>query len=175
MNLHELPWPIAQLEALGAAQVRMRVTLSYFVEPNPSSRGWTGRYIYPSHGLRFATRRPEESVASFRQRINTRARIDGEKPPSLDTESGWLFGSNQQQAAGSLHTDIWSGSAAALASKGAIAVYPVAGWWKNRAKDDQSEQGVDYSLIVSIESPEVEVDLWTPVYQQVRGSIEITT
>jgi hypothetical protein len=175
MNLHELPWPITQLEALGGAQVRMRVTLSYFVEPNPSSRGWTGRYIYPSHGLRFATRRPEESVESFRQRINTRARIDGEKPPSLDTESGWLFGSNQQQAAGSLHTDIWSGSAAALASKGAIAVYPVAGWWKNRAKEDQSEQGVNYSLIISIESPEVEVDLWTPVHQQVRGSIEITT
>ncbi|PVE62026.1 S8 family peptidase [Microbacterium testaceum] len=175
MNLHELPWPIVQLEALGAAQVRMRVTLSYFVEPNPSSRGWTGRYIYPSHGLRFATRRPEESVESFRQRINTRARVGGEKPPSLDTESGWLFGSNQQQAAGSLHTDIWSGSAAALASKGAIAVYPVAGWWKNRARDDQSDQGVDYSLIISIESPEVEVDLWTPVYQQVRGSIEITT
>lgn len=175
MNLHELPWPIPQLETLGAAQVRMRVTLSYFVEPNPSSRGWTGRYIYPSHGLRFATRRPEESVESFRQRINTRARIDGEKPPSLDTESGWLFGSNQQQAAGSLHTDIWSGTAAALASKGAIAVYPVAGWWKNRAKDDQSDQGVDYSLIVSIESPEVEVDLWTPVYQQVRPTVEVTT
>ena len=175
MNLHELPWPIQQLETLGAAQVRMRVTLSYFVEPNPSSRGWTGRYIYPSHGLRFATRRPEESVESFRQRINTRARIDGEKPSSLNTEGGWLFGSNQQQAAGSLHTDIWSGTAAALASKGAIAVYPVAGWWKNRAKDDQSEQGVDYFLIVSIESPEVEVDLWTPVYQQVRSTVEITT
>lgn len=175
MSLHELPWPIEQLEALGAAKVRMRVTLSYFIEPNPSSRGWTGRYVYPSHGLRFATRRPEESVDSFRQRINTRARIDGEKPPSLDTEAGWLFGSNQQQAAGSLHTDIWSGTAAALASKGAIAVYPVAGWWKNRAKEDQSDQGVDYSLIVSIESPEVDVDLWTPVYQQVQPTIEITT
>jgi hypothetical protein len=175
MNLHELPWPIAELEALGATQVRMRVTLSYFIEPNPSSRGWTGRYIYPSHGLRFATRRPEESVESFRQRINTRARINGERPPSLETETGWLFGSNQQQAAGSLHTDIWSGTGAALASKGAIAVYPVAGWWKGRARDDQSEQGVNYSLIVSIESPEVEVDLWTPVYQQVKTSVEITT
>lgn len=175
MNLHELPWPIPQLEALGAANVRMRVTLSYFVEPNPSSRGWTGRYVYPSHGLRFATRRPEENVESFRQRINTRARLDGEKPPSLGTEAGWLFGSNQQQAAGSLHTDIWSGSAAALASKGAIAVYPVAGWWKNRAKADQSDQGVDYSLIVSVESPDVDVDLWTPVFQQVQPTIEIST
>lgn len=174
MNLHELPWPIPQLEELGAAKVRMRVTLSYFIEPNPSSRGWTGRYLYPSHGLRFATRRPEESVDSFRQRINTRARTNGTKPPSLNTEAGWMFGSNQQQAAGSLHTDIWCGTAAALASKGAIAVYPVAGWWKHRGKDDQSDQGVAYSLIVSIESPEIDVDLWTPVYQQVQPAIDIT-
>lgn len=175
MNFHQLPWPIQELEALGEAQTRLRVTLSYFLEPNPSSRGWTGRYIYPSHGLRFATRRPEESVESFRQRINTRARVEGEGPPSLDTEKGWLFGSNQQQAPGSLHTDIWTGTAADLASKGAIAVYPVAGWWKNRRDYDQSEQGVDYSLVVSIESPEVEVDLWTPVAQEVRTTVEITT
>jgi hypothetical protein len=175
MNLHQLPWPIQELEALGETHVRLRVTLSYFVEPNPSSRGWTGRYVYPSHGLRFATRRPEESVESFHQRINTRARVEGEKPPSLDTEKGWLFGSNQQQSPGSLHTDIWTGTAANLASKGAIAVYPVAGWWKNRRDDDQSEEGVDYSLVVSIEAPEVEVDLWTPVYQQIQTAIEVTT
>ncbi len=175
MNLHQLPWPIQELDALGEAQVRLRVTLSYFVEPNASSRGWTGRYVYPSHGLRFATRRPEESVESFRQRINTRARLEGERPPTLDTERGWLFGRNQQQAPGSLHTDIWTGTAADLASKGAIAVYPVAGWWKNRGAYDQSDEGVDYSLIVSIESPEVEVDLWTPVAQQVSTLVEITS
>lgn len=175
MALHELPWPIAELEALGNTQVRLRVTLSYFVEPNPSSRGWSGRYIYPSHGLRFAMRRPEDSVDSFRQRINTRLRPPGEKPPSLDTEAGWLFGSNQQQAPGSLHTDIWNGPAISLASKGAIAVYPVAGWWKNRRALDQSDLGVDYSLVVSIEAPEVDVDLWTAVAEQIATSVVIET
>lgn len=175
MNLHQLPWPTEELELLGEAMVRLRVTLSYFVEPNPSSRGWTGRYVYPSHGLRFATRRPEDSVETFRQRINTRARIEGQIPPSVDTEKGWLFGSNQQQSPGSLHTDIWFGTAADLASKGSIAVYPVAGWWKNRRDYDQSDQGVDYSLVVSIESPEVEVDLWTPVAQQIAAEVEIET
>lgn len=175
MNLHQLPWPARELEALGAARVRMRVTLSYFIEPNPSRRGWTGRYVYPSHGLRFAVRRPEDSVRSFRQRINKRARAEGAKPVALDTEEGWFFGSNQQQAPGSLHTDIWSGTAADLASKGAIAVYPVAGWWKNRRDYDQSDLGVEYSLIVSIESPEVEVDLWTPVVQQIRTATKIAT
>lgn len=47
MNFHQLPWPTRELSELGETEVRLRVTLSYFVEPNPSSRGWTGRYIYP--------------------------------------------------------------------------------------------------------------------------------
>lgn len=175
MNLHQLPWPIQELEDLSESLVRLRVTLSYFIEPNPSSRGWTGRYVYPSHGLRFATRRPEESVESFRQRLNTRARVEGERLSGLETEKGWLFGSNQQQAPGSIHTDIWTGTASDLASKGAIAVYPVAGWWKNRNDHDQSDHGVHYSLVVSIESPEVEVDLWTPVNQQIQSAVEIST
>lgn len=34
MNLHELPWPKEELEALGDAEVQLHVTLSYFVEPN---------------------------------------------------------------------------------------------------------------------------------------------
>ncbi|MGZ0212670.1 MAG: S8 family peptidase [Actinomycetales bacterium] len=169
MNLHSLPWPRAQLEELGDVDVRMRVTLSYFVEPNPSDRGWNGRYAYPSHGLRFAVRRPAESVDDFRKRINTKARVDGETRLRLsgNSERRWLFGTTQQQSAGSLHTDIWTGPAAELANKEAIAVYPVAGWWKDRAAYDQSAQGVRYSLVVSIESPAVEVDLWTPVKQQI--------
>jgi len=175
MNLHELPWPREELEALGETTMRLRITLSYFIEPNPSRRGWTGRYVYPSHGLRFAMRRPEDSIDSFRQRINLKARESGQKPPSLDTEKGWFFGSDQQHAPGSLHTDIWEGPAVDLANKGAVVVYPVAGWWKNRRDYDQSDLGVDYSLVVSIESPEVEVDLWTPVAQQIAPEIAIET
>ncbi|MFE5700352.1 S8 family serine peptidase [Rhodococcus koreensis] len=175
MNLHELPWPKVQLEALGEVNVRLRVTLSYFVEPNPSNRGWAGRYAYPSHMLRFAVRRPEDNIDTFRKRVNSRARADGEKPISLGTETGWLFGANQQQSHGSLHTDIWEGSAVNLASKEAIAVYPVAGWWKDRRAFDQSDLGVHYSLIVSIESPNVEVDLWTPVAQQIAPEVVIET
>lgn len=175
MNLHALPWPKAELEALGEVDVRMRVTLSYFIEPNPSSRGWTGRYIYPSHGLRFAVRRPQETIDDFRKRINTRARADGEKRLSLssDSEKRWLFGTNQQQSAGSLHTDVWTGPAVELASKEAVAIYPVAGWWKDRPSQDQSSAGVHYSLIVGIESPSVEVDLWTPVSSAITAAISV--
>lgn len=173
MNLHRLPWPIEELSSLGEINVRLRVTLSYFIEPNPSSRGWTGRYVYPSHGLRFGMKRPEDSLDSFRQRINKQARNEGQKPVSLKTEPGWLFGRDQQTSAGLLHTDIWTGSAVDLASKEAVVVYPVAGWWKNRPHMDQSDIGVNYSLVVSIEAPEVEVDLWTPVAQQVATVVEV--
>ncbi|MGJ0184540.1 S8 family peptidase [Corynebacterium glyciniphilum] len=175
MNLHQLPWPVEQLRDLGETNVRMRVTLSYFVEPNPSNRGWAGRYAYPSHGLRFATRRPEDSLDDFRRRINVRARGDGRKPLRLATDDRWLFGSEQQKAPGSLHTDIWTGPAVDLAEKGAIGVYPVAGWWKSRGGLDQSERGVDYALIVSIDSPDVEVDLWSPVRQQIHSTTQIAT
>lgn len=174
MNLHALPWPAEQLADLGDTDVSMRVTLSYFVEPNPSSRGWTGRYVYPSHGLRFATKRADESIGRFRQRINKRARDEGQRTPSPKTEKGWLFGSAQQQKPGSLHTDIWTGPAVNLASKGVLAVYPVAGWWQYRPSWDQSRGGVDYSLVVSIEAPNVDIDLWTPVSQQIQATVEIT-
>lgn len=162
-----------ELSELGETKVRLRVTLSYFVEPNPSSRGWTGRYIYPSNGLRFAMKRPEDSIDAFRQRINKQARDDGQKPLTLNTETGWLFGRDQQTSAGSLHTDIWTGAAVDLASKEAAVVYRVAGWWKNRPHMDKSSDGVNYSLVVSIEAPEVDVDLWTPVMQQTATVIEV--
>src|SRR5690348_14907431 len=57
MQLHRLPWPLTELESLGPTTVEMRVTLSYFVEPNPSARG-RSRYRYESHGLRFDVKRP---------------------------------------------------------------------------------------------------------------------
>lgn len=175
MNLHELPWPTDQLYELAGSEVSMRVTLSYFIEPNPSRRGWKGRYAYPSFGLRFATKKRDEDIEQFRKRINKRARLEGEVGPEQKTEEGWLFGLSQHKAPGSLHTDIWTGDAADLANKGAIAIYPVGGWWKFNKDADQSDLGVNYSLVVSIESPETEVDLWTPVSQLISAPIEVTT
>ncbi len=74
MILHDLPWPAHALKAFGETQVEMRVTLSYFVEPNPGERGWTKRHRYGGHGLRFWVKRPEESLERFRLRVNAAAR-----------------------------------------------------------------------------------------------------
>ena len=85
MNLHRLPWPLVELEALGETNVEMRVTLSYFIEPNPSARGISSRYRYESHGLRFEVKRPYESEEEFRIRINLAARDEEEQ---TNTSSG---------------------------------------------------------------------------------------
>jgi len=39
-RLHDLPWPREVLHELGVAPVSLRVTLSYFIEPTASRRGW---------------------------------------------------------------------------------------------------------------------------------------
>jgi hypothetical protein len=37
MHLHKLPWPEEALLELGGTMVEMKITLSYFIEPNPAS------------------------------------------------------------------------------------------------------------------------------------------
>lgn len=73
IHFFELPWPRDVLQGLGETPVRLRVTLSYFVEPNPGRRGWKKRHRYASHGLRFEVKGPTESVDEFRKRLNQRA------------------------------------------------------------------------------------------------------
>ena len=92
MHLHNLPWPRDVLENLGEAQVEMRVTLSYFIEPNPSQRGVRSRYRYESHGLRFDVKRPLETTDTFRKRINLAARDEEEGTGGGDADPYWLIG-----------------------------------------------------------------------------------
>ena len=161
MRLHDLPWPKNELESLGDTPVEMRVTLSYFVEPNPSSRGVSSKYHYPSHRLRFDVRHPLETEAEFIARINAAAEQDdsNDKNPR---DSSWLLGALNRHK-GSLHQDIWHGTAAELANRGLIAVYPGAGWWRTRAKLERYNSEARYSLLVSINTPENNIDLYSVV------------
>jgi hypothetical protein len=170
MNLHRLPWPLAELEALGETPVEMRVTLSYFIEPNPSVRGFRSRYRYESHGLRFDVKRPSESERDFRSRINAAARDEEEATLARGEDPAWLVG-KQTRHKGSLHSDIWRGTAADLASRGTIAVYPALGWWKTRHRLERYNKAARYSLIVSIRAPETDVDLYTAVSNQIAVPI----
>ena len=177
MNLHRLPWPLDELESLGGTEVEMRVTLSYFIEPNPSNRGFKSRYRYESHGLRFDVKRAHETEVDFKSRINSLAIKASEGSSSSGDDPNWIVGT-QNRHKGSLHSDIWKGSAADLASRGVLAVFPTLGWWKTRAALARYNKKARYALIISIHAPEIdtEIDLYAAIENQLKipVAVEVT-
>ena len=174
MKVHQLPWPNNVLAQLGDAHVELRVTLSYFIEPNPGERGWTRKHRYASHGLRFAVKNATESLAEFRRRVNASARDeeDGEVAGAGVGGNEWLLGPKFRDQ-GSLHSDFWSGTAADLAQRDAIGVFPVGGWWKEKPYLERWDTQARYALIVTIKAPGIEVDIYTPVEAKIAIAAEI--
>ena len=172
---HRLPWPQEQLRDLFDAKVRLRVTLSYFIEPNPSSRGWQGKYRYASHGLRFDVKRPAETLEEFQRRLNNTAaqeETDSGAPSRSSTDDRWYIGSRGRNS-GSLHGDIWTGTGAQLADSGYIGVTPVGGWWKDNARSDRVGLPVRYALLVSLHTDATATDIYTPIANQIGIPVPI--
>jgi len=150
----------------------------FSMRPAPSFRALTKarslsrtRHRYASHGLRFDMKLPTESTDEFHKRLNKKALEEEErKPDSGSDRADWFIGEARNK--GSLHSDIWVGTAADLAERGAIGIYPVSGWWKDQPKRDRSQFGARYSLIVTIETEAEGVDIWTPVAQEIGVAIE---
>lgn len=175
LNFHQFPWPKDELNRLDDVDVEVRVTLSYFVDPNPGERGWGKRHRYASHGLRFDLKRSLETEDEFRQRIN-RAVWENETRPNVRSEftsEPWVLGRIRDR--GSIHSDIWRGSAAAFAQRDAIAVFPVGGWWKEKLQLSRYDREARYSLIVSVSAPEADLDIYSLVAVQIQQTIEIET
>lgn len=166
MHVHRLPWPVEVLQGLGEAQVTVRVTLSYLIEPSPGRIGWTRKHRYQSHGLRFDVNRPLEDEEAFRQRLS-RSEWDepDQRPETVAETRPWVVG-DQGRRRGSVHSDWWTGVAADVAMTNLIAVHPVTGWWRERPHLGRYGKTARYSLIVSIEAPNIEVDLYTAISAQ---------
>ena len=163
MHVHDVPWPTQVLEDLGEAPVAMRVTLSYFIEPSPNNIGWGVNHRYQSHGLRFdVIRPPGETLKEFKQRISRTEWEDQKRPKSARETRNWVIGEDGRTH-GSLHSDWWLGKAVELARCNRIAVYPVTGWWKERHHLGRYERKARYSLIVSIEAPQLAVNFYNPI------------
>ena len=175
IHFHDLPWPRETLLALGDAQVTVRVTLSYFIEPNPGRRGWQTRHRYQSHGLRFQVRGATQSNTDFRKRLNKAALDEDEKRPAASGHNdGWFLGPKARNR-GSIHSDVLIGTAADIAQRGTIAVFPIGGWWKEQPNRDRSNLGARYALIVSIETDDATTDIWTPIVAQIETGVSIET
>lgn len=166
MHLVKLPWPEEELLELRNTKVRLRITLSYFIEPNPGRRSYSERFRYQSFGLRFKLINSNEDVDSFIQRTNIAEREDGFTGQADNT--GWILG-DHLRTRGTLHQDTWEGQASELALRNHIAILPVAGWWKQRKNklfEAKDEMIVPYSLVVSLEVDD-DIDIYSSVAQQV--------
>ena len=156
MHLFRLPWPKELLLSLGEAKVRMKVTLSYYIEPSPGIRGKLSKYTYPSELLRFDVITETETEEDFKKRVGHTKR-EGETGPKNDTNR-WFIGITRRNQ-GSVVSDFIEKNAAQIAACSTIAVYPATGWWKTRKQ--KLDCGIKYSLVVSIETEGV--DLYTPI------------
>lgn len=170
MHMHKIPWPKEVLLSLGATEVTMRVTLSYFIEPGPGEVGWKDKYRYSSCNLRFDVINSNETLEDFNKRINVKMRGDDVKDKGDGSCRDWYLGVDNRNV-GSLHSDYCKDLAVNLCDANHIAVFPVVGWWRERSHLGKSNNKMRYSLVVSIETPEVETDLYTAVV----NTIEMTS
>lgn len=163
MLLYSLPWPENELMKLESETVKLKVTLSYFIEPNPGERGWSNKFKYCSHGLRFDFNAPSENKDEFVYRINKKFRDEHPDLEQIENDpKSWLLGTNLRSK-GSIHSDTWVGTAQDLAAKQFIAVYPVAGWWRDLKKENRQSSIARFSLIVSIETPENNLEIYNEI------------
>jgi hypothetical protein len=176
-HLHHLPWPVEVFDDHRDVDISLRVTLSYFIEPNPGSRCWMGsqKYRYASHLLRFSFKRSTESDATFRRALERRIEeeeyeLDGNVSHErrAPADSKWALGPKLRGKSGSIVHDIWKGTPAELAEMGQVAIYPAKGWFATRSYEDGHEyhnchqRPVRYSLIVSLDA-EKEIGLYTAI------------
>ncbi|WP_297463418.1 hypothetical protein [Ferrovum sp.] len=121
----------------------------------------------------FEVKRPEETDQGFRMRINRRARDEEEGSyTGGGSDPNWRIGPDRRHL-GSLHSDTWTGTAAALAERGILAIYPALGWWKTAKKLNRYNSRTRYTLVVTIKAPLATVDLYNIVAQTITSQVAI--
>ena len=181
IKLYDLPWPVESLQSIGESDAELKLTLSYFIEPNPGKPIISRKRTYQSFGLQFEIKRPGESDLDFKNRINKRQMLEEGEDASavlaeepVSEEGDWVLGKRGRNV-GSIHSDTWIGSAAGLASRGKICIYPRAGWWKHNKKLMRWDSPVRYSLVVSIRTPAQGVDLYSEVETIIKNQVAVET
>lgn len=172
-HYYQLPLPTTVLEQLGNELIDLKVTLSYFIDPNPGLSANVDPQRYQSFGLRFDLRRKGETVDMFKRRVNAAEREDprvgGARHPD---DSRWLLGPDSISA-GSLHCDTWSGPAVDLLGRDQLCIKPVGGWWRDRARSEVVNRKARYALVVTLKGRRVDIDLHTPISVAVQPPVEI--
>ena len=174
-HYYELPIPADLLEQLENEPVELKVTLSYFIDPNPGLSANVDPQRYQSFGLRFDHQRRNESLARFKARVNPSERDDAQRrPQSEPADPKWLLGEDSISA-GSLHCDVWQGAAIELSRRNMLCVKPVNAWWRNRASPEICNRKARYALVVTLKTRNVDLDIYTRVAAAVQIPVEIET
>ena len=168
LKLFRLPIP-DQLLGDDDPPAELRVTLSYFTEPNKF-----GRTVFHGLDLKWDMQGPQESEDQFLQRINVLKRPkgpDGKRQRVAITKSfPWDLGI-QLRSRGTVQSDRWRGRMSALVGNKLIAIIPVLGWWDQRRS--LRELGMRFSLIVSVLGPGVYSTIKPLVELPIEPTIEI--
>jgi hypothetical protein len=181
-HVHQLRLPAALLQNLGEAECTLRVTLSYFVAPNPSASNRIpgSRYRYGGGLLRFRIKHRDESDENFLALVSREAEAaddEAEDRPDPDRfyDSAWALGTKLRGKSGSLVQDVWRGPAADLVTMGRIAIFPVKGWWAARSFPDADspwhrchKRTIRYSLIISVETLAT-----VPLYNEISNLLSV--
>ena len=174
-HYYELPIPRRLLEELENTVVKLKVTLSYFIDPNPGMSANIDPQRYQSHGLRFDLRRRGEPLETFKQRVNASEREDPRVGPEVvPDDDRWTLGP-KSVSAGSLHCDVWVGPAIELAGRDTLCVKPVGGWCRDRSTREICNAKRRYALIVTLKAADAEVDLYTPIRTHIDTLIDVST
>jgi hypothetical protein len=145
-------------------QVELRVTLSYFPEPNTFRR-----QVSRGLDLKWDMQGPSEKWGDFEVRVNKLARGEAAKKPTGKSFK-WDLGITRR-GRGTVQSDRWAGPASYLAGNKHIAVVPVLGWWERRPA--LRELTMPFSLIVTVRAEGL--DIYQPIRVAVEGVIEVRT
>ncbi|MGY2084228.1 S8 family peptidase [Blastococcus sp. SYSU DS0539] len=159
--------PLPDFGAMGFGDVsaRLTVTLSYFVDPTDNLI----RRDYAGARLRWDMQGPLEEADDFIQRANAASRSSsyvGGGPGSFP----WTVGITARSR-GTLQQDWTTASAAEISGERLIAIQPVYGWWSER--EAYMSQKLPFSLVVSVDLGDVDVELYAEVEQLLTVDVEV--
>jgi hypothetical protein len=158
-----LPVPENLLLDDPSRQVELRVTLSYFPEPNTFHQ-----QVSRGLDLKWDMQGPSETWGAFQVRINKLSRGAASKPTSKSFQ--WDLGITRRSR-GTVQSDRWAGPASFLAGNKHVAVVPVLGWWERRPA--LRELTMPFSLIVTVRA--AGLDIYEPIRVAVENVVEVTT
>ncbi len=161
----ELPMPAAELDQIAEADVEVTVTLIYFAEPTASR----ARRSYAGARARWDMQGPTETADGFRSRINRLVRDQGVEQGGGSYE--WQIGPDTRSRGTTQH-DRATVPASAVAGTRLVAVYPVLGWWDTSRLTDRR---LPFSLVVSVDLGDVDVDLHAVVSASLDVVIDVDT